>query len=1136
MNFEFLHGLPGMGKLYEFCQTAEALALSAPSMSCVSARSALEFIVTLIYRGLDANKPSVSLFEMMSDHDFVAYINDETLLGAMHTVRKLGNLGAHGQKITQQEACENLEQLQFVVGEFCINLCLIADYPPFFSPRAPQEDSALPMVTTQESSKVCSVHSSGEPKADKDVQPESEARTSAPSEETIAAFVERLRTTHFSTSKNRDEGENKRLFVRASLREAEWPIATVSNQALPATACIDMTLQDGTTVDYVLYGRDNKPLAVVECTSSMANPLAGRRKAMHIADVFLAKLGYRPTAYYVTGYHIFCIDPLGFPPRRVFGFHSLEELALLKQRANTRRDITDPVISDDITNRDYQKNAIRSVCRAFTSKRRRSLVVMATGTGKTRVSISLVDVLLKAGWIKNVLFLADRTSLVVQAHKNFNKLLPNVTTSIFSGTSTNRDKNARIIFSTYQTMIRMVDGDTREFGIGRFDLIVVDEAHRSIFSKYGSLFEYFDALMVGLTATPRNELDKSSYSVFQLPDGKPDFAYELEEAIHDGYLVGFSILDRTTEDLRRGIRYDELTDEQKRQVEDAFTFEDDDQPSEISLNGTEISVTKDNVINKGTIDVMLADLMENGIKIDAGDRLGKTFVFARSHKEAELIVERFHLLYGNVWGADFCKLVDSQVEGSLAIIDSFSTRDKLPQIAVSVDMLDTGVDVPDAVNLVIFKRVNSKIKFLQMIGRGTRLSPDLFGPGVDKRGFLAFDYYDNFRYFNANETWSTVTSSAYGDKKETKAPKSTGAYQDTLRLEIICQLQGKQHKTDFEQRYERQLREHFRAAVQSLNNDAIEVARNIGVVNKYRTDGIWDQPITKQEKEEIEHHILSLLPPEHDSMKAKSFDSLILKVESEYDRRLEEGKDPTTIRHGFTSVAAEFTRRMKALLKLKTIPAVVKEEQLITAMMGGHYLLDDFSFERAEQVRLRLRDLMKYLPDRREYHIIDLPDQLIDGGESEGISKRHSYAERVAAYLEDTTNPILAKLRMLEPLTKEEKQELESQFTSKLGTPTDYAAWSGNAPLLPYVRKQVGIAQEAIGEKLNPIIDDPTLNEQQREFLRQLVAYAQANGDVSAKTLQTESPFADIDIIGLFGPAAGKLKRILDTLHKPVVN
>ncbi len=1154
MNFDFVRNIPGFSQLYEACDAAEQLALPLPTQSCASARSALEFVVTLIYRSVaNYDDGGKTLFEKMNDWSFVNYINDETIISAMHTVRKNGNSGAHGQRLSPQIACSTLEQLHYIVGEVLINLKLIDDYPAFVSPLekarvqqqaprevAPAQPAPAPQTQAPTAAKppTPAAPSPAPAPAPTPHTPEQPQQSCAPSDDVVARFAETLRQAHFSTKRHGNEKENTKLYVQASLCEAGWAIAMREGQSYPETAAINMTLEDGSTIDYILYGKDNRPLAVIDYTHALASPIAGRNHALNAAKLLQKKHGYRPVAYYASGYHIFCIDALGFPPRRVFGFHSVDELELLKQRASSRKDISNPAIEDGITNRDYQKDAIRSICDVFQNQnRRRGIVVMATGTGKTRVSISLVKVLMDAGWIKNVLFLADRTSLVRQAHKNFNNLLSSATTSMFTGTSNNRDKDARIIFATYQTMIGLVDGDTREFGIGRFDLIIVDEAHRSIFGKYPLLFNYFDSLMVGLTATPRCDDSKSTYEVFQTVNGEPDYTYELEQAIDDGYLVGFHVLDKTTEGLRRGISYDSLTDEQKEQVEKEYATADvpNDQSSGTESMDHAVIKPDSKNINRGTIRTMLDDLMQNGLKVDADDKIGKTIIFAKNHVEAEIIVEEFHKQYAHL-GNEFCKLIDSQVDDALAIIDSFGERDKLPQVAVSVDMLDTGIDIPDAVNLVFFKKVNSKIKFLQMVGRGTRLSPDLFGPGQDKKGFLALDWYDNFRYFNATSTWST----SKGSGKATKTSFGLGVRINQKKLEILAQLQDKSGKTDFEKQYEKELHDFFTSAIANLNNDAVAVNRNIAFVNKYRQEGRLDS-LTASAIEELNDKVVPLIPTDPSKPKVKSFDTLVLTVESEYLMRVKEGKDPTAIRNGFASVKTLFTERMEQLQKLKTIPDVLKHEKLIAAMMDGAYILDNFSLERAEHVRKELRDLMKYIPDERKFYIVDLPDQLIDAGEQTGMQRSKSYVEKANEYLQDESNVVLAKLRSLEPLTADEKDQLKQAFTTTLGTNADFATWSGFAwgehiEALAFLRKQVGIADESVEQKLGHILNDPELNDQQKAYMQQMVAYAQTNGDIVAKTLRNESPFKDAGSIGeLFGAEkAPNAKTIIETLHKPI--
>ncbi|MBR6007129.1 MAG: DEAD/DEAH box helicase family protein, partial [Clostridia bacterium] len=877
MNFDFLTPFPDMKKLCAYCTEAEEFALSKPNISATSARKAMEFIVKLIYSSVTGENEMPTVFEMVTDPRFIGYVNNQTLINSIHYIRKMGNIAVHEGEITREESLKILEELHFLVGEFMILLGLISDYPEFVKPgSAPvQPSAAKPAVKPEEPQKKVVVDS-----------------------ELIAKYAPRMRQARFDVKHGRDEEENKKLYMSACLREAGWPIVNRPDQAMPCCAGINMLLDSGDSVDYVLYGRDNRPLAVIEYTATKQNLIEGRTKGIEKANKLADKYGYKPVVYYTNGYHIYVIDQLGYKPRRVFQFHSIEELELLKLRASIRGDITDPVIDDSITNRDYQKEAIRASCNAFAQLRRHSLLVMATGTGKTRVSISLVDVLMKANWVKNVLFLADRTSLVRQAHKNFNKLLPSVTTSIYAGSNFQRDPNARIIFSTYQTMINLINDDTREFGIGRFDLIIIDEAHRSIFKKYSALFHYFDALMIGLTATPRAEDNKSTYKMFELRNGEPDIAYELEQAIQDGYLVGFSVLDKTTDALRRGIHYDELSDEEKEQFEDAFATGDADDPDDVDFGGAVVDADKiknKRYINLGTIDAMLNDLMKNGLKINGGDRIGKTIIFSSSHKEAEKIVERFQKLYAYL-GPDFCKLIDSQVENNLGIIDSFGERDQLPQVAVSVDMMDTGIDVPDVLNLVFFKSVNSKIKFLQMIGRGTRLSPDVFGPTLDKKGFLIFDYYDNFNYFRTRNTWTTAGTQDGGGKSFNVTPQ--GILINERRLSILRGLIEKEKPSAFETKYRDELKEHFIGMMRALCNDDIEVQYNMAFVSKYRTAEQWNG-FSDAKAEEIKQRILALLPPDPDPAKVKTFDLMIYVIEDEVPKRAAEGKDVRKIKHGF---------------------------------------------------------------------------------------------------------------------------------------------------------------------------------------------------------------------------------------------
>ena len=523
---------------------------------------------------------------------------------------------------------------------------------------------------------------------------------------------------------------------------------------------------------------------------------------------------------------------------------------------------------------------------------------------------------------------------------------------------------------------------------------------------------------------------------------------------------------------------------------------------------------------------MLGDLMKNGLKVDGGDKLGKTIIFADSHLEAVKIVERFNHLYPEQ-GRDFCVLIDSHVENSDNLIEKLEQRDGLPQIAVSVDMLDTGIDVPDILNLVFFKSVMSKIKFLQMIGRGTRLSPDIFGPGEDKKGFRIFDYFDNFGYFNARGGCSDPKS----DKKSYETHSQTYNL-NKRKLNILKQLQESGKRTAFENRYMAELHDHFVSELRSLNNDEVEVQYRMAFVSKYRTAENWDN-ITDTQQKEIEEHILALLPSEKAHMKVKCFDMLMYVIEDEYKKMIDEGKDPIKIRNGFLNVTDEITARMDELLKLKTIPAVIQNEQMLKDMKNCNYLYDNFSLERAESVRKQLRDLMQYLPNVKRYFIIDIPDE-IKADAAVPADQPRAYAEKAMEYLSAGSDPSLAKLRNLDELTDTEKEALKKVFYETLGTEAEFTTWSDSTPLLLFLRMQVGIADEAIQTKFGSILNNSELNAVQRNYMEHIIEYAKKNGDITFMDLQRESPFNDYDIMELFGDKVILVKNLVNGIHKPV--
>ena len=735
-NFDYLRNL-GMESLYRFCAAAEEHQVSDPDMSAINARRALEYIVREIYKmkGIAIGERT-SLLELVDGEPFAGFIGDDKMMMGVHYVRKVGNNAAHLVEVTKREAFFALLNIYNIVGAILLKLRVVEEVKPFDQHLLPKKASQAIMTPA-------------------------EVKTLPTDKALEAVDKEVVKATEPVVEMACDisEAETRKMYIDLMLKEAGWDILTTEGAVQPLKACIEVEVKGMPNthevgyVDYVLFGGNGKPLAVVEAKRTSVSPIKGKHQAELYADCLEQQYGVRPIIYYTNGFATYIIDGLGYPPRRLYGFHTANDLELMIQQ-RSRKDITDFTVKDHITDRAYQKMAIKSVCEHLNKKHRKALLVMATGTGKTRVAISLVDVLMRNGWVKNVLFLADRTSLVGQAHKNFVKLLPSTTTCVLSENG-EKDLNARITFSTYQTMINFIDTDSKPFSVGRFDLIIIDEAHRSIFGKYGAIFNYFDAMLVGLTATPRDEVEKSTYDIFEMEQGVPNFDYELEDAVTENYLVNYSGFKRGSLILKEGIKYANLTEEEKKQMEAIWEYEGaikgmqkvlEDHPAARDIANNEIFSY---IFNIDTIDAVLQDLMENGLKVQYGERIGKSIIFAYNHRHAELIVERFNTLYPE-YGPEFCVLIDNYVTYSQDLIDKFEVRDNNPQIAVSVDMLDTGIDVPDVLNLVFFKVVKSKIKFMQMIGRGTRLSENIFGDGKNKECFYIFDWCRNFEYFEKN--------------------------------------------------------------------------------------------------------------------------------------------------------------------------------------------------------------------------------------------------------------------------------------------------------------------------------------------------------------------------------------------------
>jgi type I restriction enzyme R subunit len=821
------------------------------------------------------------------------------------------------------------------------------------------------------------------------------------------------------------EAQTRKAFIDLLLKEAGWALDPAKNFEV---AVVGMpNAEHKGFVDYVLWGDDGRPLMLVEAKRTTKSATVGQQQAKLYADCLETMYGQRPVIFYSNGYaHWMWDDPM-YPPRAVQGFYKKSELELLVQRRSSRKPLADAVLNTQIVERHYQQRAIRRVGASFErDKVRKSLLVMATGAGKTRTVIALADVLMRANWAKRVLFLADRVALVNQAVNAFKAHLPD---SAPVNLVTDKNTEGRVFVSTYPTMMGLIDAafdGQRRFGVGHFDLIVIDEAHRSVYQKYRAIFDYFDALLVGLTATPKDEIDKNTYGLFDLETGVPTDAYGLDEAVADGHLVPPVAISVPLKFQRQGIKYDDLSEDEKEAWDALDWSEDGTVPTEV--DPAELNKW---LFNIDTVDKALALLMTQGQKVAGGDRLGKTIIFAKNNDHADFIAERFNIHYPQYKG-HFARVVTYKTEYAQSIIDDFSAKEKMPHIAVSVDMLDTGIDVPEVVNLVFFKVVRSKTKFWQMLGRGTRLCKDLFGPGEHKQNFFVFDLCQNLEFFSQNPATSDGAS---GETLSTRLFKG--------RLEMIAELDKRQQHgrqaseaplTGIGHLTEGQLRDEtaelLRSRVAAMNVDNFVVRPQRQFVEKYVEAKAWN-PLSEDDHAELAHHIAKLPSQLADEdEEAKRFDMLVLRTQLSILQARPEFAD---LKHKLQAIAG-------ALEDQVAIPAINAEIMLISAVAGDAWW-DDVTVPMLETVRRRLRMLVKLIPKGRKRVVYtDFEDELgdttrVDLPQVTAGLNMSKFREKARQFLNAHESHLaLQRLRRNQALTAADLVELERMLVEAGGT------------------------------------------------------------------------------------------------------
>jgi type I restriction enzyme R subunit len=1112
-NFTFLP--PAFKDLAESARKAEAQVMGDPRAACFHARFALEIAVRWLYR-YDASLRmpyDTSLGAMIHDPGFRNLL-PEAVFQKARIIQQVGNQAVHeARPIRQFDALQVVKELH--------HLCywLTRTYSPETSREgAAWSDARVPQPVTSEAvvprKELEALEKRLEEKAKEEFKRQQERDALDSELQLLRAQLAEARAAAADVVDTHDytEAQTRHYLIDLELKRAGWLLDQKRDKEFEVTG---MPNQSGKGyVDDVLWGDDHKPLGIVESKKTTVDARVGQQQAKLYADCLEAMYGQRPIIFYTNGYETWLWDDTAYPPRRVSGFYKKEELARLILRRSTRKAFRTVPIKAEIVERYYQKRVIHSICEHLDQKQRKALPIMATGTGKTRTAIALVDVLQRANWVKRTLFLADRVALVNQAANAFKKHLPD---SSPVNLVTEKNTEGRVYVCTYPTMMGLIDetdGGTARFGIGHFDLIIIDEAHRSVYQRYREIFRYFDSLLIGLTATPREQVDKNTYELFDLEDGVPTDAYELDQAVSDGFLVPPQVRQVDLRFPRDGIRYDDLSEEEKAEWESLdWGDSNSDGGAPRAVNASAINNW---LFNTDTVDKVLQHLMEEGLKVEGGDRLGKTIIFARNHDHAVFIEERFNFHYPHYAG-HFARIIDNQAKYPQTILDDFSQKDKAPHIAISVDMLDTGIDVPEIVNLVFFKPVYSKIKFWQMIGRGTRLCKNLFGPDQDKEHFRIFDFCFNFDFFRENPNGIEGSGGeALGTRLFKSRVQLLAAVQNAPALEPSGTLRAALTST-------------LHGEVSGMNPDNFMVRAHLQHVERFKDQKAWDS-LTDSDIHEIENHIAGLPSQiETDEIEARFFDLSALRMQIALV-----GQDAGT----FESIRKKIIEIAASLEEKDAIPAVKQQLEYLRAIQTTEFW-EGIDLAALEDLRIRMRGLVQFIQkSKRKIVYTDFEDEIVGVRLGDAISMPSmtgpQYAKKVEEYLRTHQDEIaIRRLRNNQPLTTTDLQSLE-QTLLRIGEEDGQRLLTSmlflrDVPTLAHlVRRIVGMDRSAAKAAFAIFLEDRSLSSQQIRFVELVIDQLTARGFMEPAALY-EQPFSSLHADGPEGLFADK-PNIIDGL------
>lgn len=1134
-NFGFIG--PIWPKLLIHCRDAEQAAVSNPRVAGMEARFILERLVDHISEayGLRAAN-GWNLNDKLNHRSFKDRVNPQ-IHSKMNVLRRFGNDAAHSADyIDPERAVRAIGQLFDVLSWATVNVA----HTPLNHNQLPAFDRSIVINAPKQRNQTQRelTHLNRKLKEAIEEQNATKLLLSEQEEEWRKEREQHLK--QIAAFQGENEELEKRLTEERAALEAELEqmraeiaalqaVDTSTNFAIseaetrldlidPALAEAGFSVERGNLmtefsvnngrVDYVLLGDGGTPYALVEAKNTSKSIDAGRQQAEFYADELEKRYGTRPIIYYTNGYEIRLLDDGaqlpgvgGYQPRAVEGYATKDELYAMIRKRSQRQALDAVGVDKHIAGRAYQTIMLQAVAERFGAGHRRSLLVMATGTGKTRTAIALVKKLMQAGWGKNMLFLADRKSLVKQAAESFNQHLENVPVVNLLD---NPRGDGQIYFSTYQTMINMLGGEhgaARSFSPYHFDLVIVDEAHRTIYRRYSRIFDYFDSLLLGLTATPRQEVDHNTYAMFHLEDGSPTADYPLNQAIDDGYLVPFKSFQCSSVILREGVAYVDLSPEEQVEWENQnWGINENGEPIEApeEANADEIN---SKLYNKDTIRQVVGQVLKHGIKVAGADRIGKTIFFTRNKKHAELVYEILIETNPQVRAA----VITHDAYNSLELIDHFKSSGKdAIDIAISVDMLDTGVDVPSVVNLVFFKPVYSNTKFWQMIGRGTRLAKNLFGEGLNKKEFFIFDYCDNLRRFNGTDG----------------IPPTEGSPQRSLsertflhRVELVSLLPaGDEVRETVVDKLRSQLKSVPRQSVLVRPEDRAGLERFTG------TDAWQDVDVSALNE-------LAYLPfaegPE-DEEHAKRFDYLLLSLQLDIahgDALTERNRDK------LTGIAEH-------LLTKTNVPRVAEAAETLERYSADMWW-EGITILELEAARRELRTLVQFM-DRgsRNAVVMDVKDELVEPEEFALLTEsagdfRSSVEDRIRDVLEKHQNELaIQRIRKLKPLTAQDVDSLEGIIaTAGKETVEELRDKINGQSVVGFVRGLIGLDESAVEEAFADLLERSQLSAVQMEFLRRIIRVLSKTGSLTMNQLYDE-PFNELgNVVDVFD---GNMAIVLD--------